>query len=228
MLTDAPPVTVPVSHRIYDRFVDTGSTTSLSTTFRTRRWRLLLDRFPDLDTMDVLDLGGTVESWAVAPARPAHLTIVNLEVPGDPVLPHTELVAGDVCALDPSVASRSWDLVFSNSVIEHLGGHERRVAFAASVRSLAPHHWVQTPNRWFPIEPHFLAPGLQFLPVAARAEVIARWPLNKWRPADRRTAVQAALELELIGRTELAYHFPGSEIVGERLGPFTKSLVATR
>jgi hypothetical protein len=111
-------------------------------------------------------------------------------------------------------------------VIEHVGGHHRRVAFASSIRSLAPHHWVQTPNRWFPVEPHFLVPGLQFLPTRLRARVIADWPLNKWRPADRRAAMEAALELELLGRAELAHYFPTSTILAERVGPLAKSLVA--
>jgi len=219
---------IPVSHRIYDRFVDTGSAVSLSTSFRNRRWQMLHDRFGDLAAMDVLDLGGTAESWSLSPVRPAHLTIVNLTVPEGEVPRRTEVVAGDVCTLGSTIGGRSWDLVYSNSVIEHLGGHDRRVAFAESVRSLAPHHWVQTPNRYFPIEPHFLVPGLQFLPAPAQASVIARWPLNKWRPPDRRTALQAALELQLIGRTELAFLFPDSDILDEHLGPLTKSFVATQ
>lgn len=216
----------PVWHRAYDRFVDTASPRSLSSTFRTHRWRLLLDRFPDLASMTVLDLGGTVAGWSVAPVEPGRLTIVNCEPAAGPVPDTVEVVLGDACALDRSITGRAWDLVFANSVIEHVGGHDRRVAFAESIRALAPSHWVQTPNRWFPVEPHFLVPGLQFLPTRLRALVIAGWPLNKWRPADRRAAMEAALELELIGRAELAHYFPTSTILAERLGPFTKSLVA--
>ncbi len=199
---------------------------SLSSAFRARRWQLLLDRFADLASLSVLDLGGTVAGWSVAPVAPARLTIVNREPATGPVPDHVEVVLGDACALDRSITGRSWDLVFANSVIEHVGGHDRRVAFAESIRALAPHHWVQTPNRWFPIEPHFLVPGLQYLPTRARAWVIADWPLNKWRPADRRAAMEAALELELLGRSELAHYFPTSTIIAERVGPFAKSLVA--
>lgn len=220
------PTTAPVWDRVYDRFVDTSSTHSISSTFRGRRWNLLLDRFPGLDQMAVLDLGGTLSGWSVAPVVPAQLTIVNCEPAVGPVPDRVEVVLGDACALDRTVTDRSWDLVYANSVIEHVGGHDRRVAFAESIRANAPHHWVQTPNRWFPFEPHFLVPFLQFLPTRLRALVIAEWPLNKWRPADRRAAMEAALELELIGRSELAFYFPGSTIIGEQLGPFAKSLVA--
>lgn len=216
----------PVWHRLYDRLVDTGSATSVSSAFRTRRWQLLLDRFPDLASRTVLDLGGTVAGWSAAPVTPDRLTIVNAEPLAEAVPDHVEVVLGDACALDRSVTDRSWDLVFTNSVIEHVGGHDRRAAFAESVLGLSAHHWVQTPNRWFPVEPHFLVPGLQFLPTRARARIIAAWPLNRWRPADDRAAMEAALDLELIGRAELAHYFPGSTILEERLGPLTKSLVA--
>lgn len=63
-----------------------------------------------------------------------------------------------------------FDLVYSNSVIEHVGGHARSCDFAGMVKTLARRHWgVQTPYRYFSIEPHWLFPGLQFLPQSARA-----------------------------------------------------------
>ena len=37
------------------------------------------------------------------------------------------------------------------------------------MRELAQLHWVQTPYRYFPVEPHFLFPGFQFLPLTVRA-----------------------------------------------------------
>lgn len=53
---------------------------------------------------------------------------------------------------------QDFGLVYSNSLIEHLGGHARRAAFAEQVRSLAPRHWVQTPYRYSLIKPHWLVP----------------------------------------------------------------------
>ncbi len=38
--------------------------------------------------------------------------------------------------------------------------------------------WVQTPYRYFPIEPHWIFPGFQFLPLSARTEISRRWPLG--------------------------------------------------
>lgn len=63
-------------------------------------------------------------------------------------------------------------------VLEHVGGHEQRSDFARWVRELGTHYWVQTPNRYFPVEPHWLFPGFQFPPDRTRAHVMRRWPLG--------------------------------------------------
>src|SRR5207247_10104231 len=111
-------------------------------------------------------------AWACAPVRPARLVILNPERSGFDNSVAPKAITGDACD-PPSVLGRDrFDLVFSNSVLEHVGGHERRKRFAETARRLAPHHWVQTPYRYFPLEPHFLFPGYQFLPLAARAALV--------------------------------------------------------
>src|SRR5690349_17946278 len=134
---------------------------------RTRRAGWLAQQFPDLAEMSVIDLGGRASSWVKAPVRPKHVHIVNLE--GETGLEEGELPSwaevdfGDACDLPSTILSRRYDLVYCNSVLEHVGGHERRMRLAEAVHKLAGSHWVQTPYRYFPIEPHFVAPGLQFL-----------------------------------------------------------------
>jgi hypothetical protein len=173
----------------------------------------------------VIDLGGTVRHWETSPVRPASVVVVNLiaeSSPADWISP----VQGDACDLPAELMmGDKFDLVYSNSVIEHVGGHFRRLAFAENVRSLAPHHWVQTPYRYFPIEPHWLCPGLQFLPQRARAAAIRRWPLSPARP-NQQQALRDVLEVELLSKTEMRFYFPASEIYPERFLGMTKSLTA--
>jgi len=117
--------------------------------------------------------------------------------------------------------------VYSNSLIEHVGGFARRQAVAEVVRELAPHHWVQTPARSFPIEPHFLFPGFQFLPLSARARILEHWKLRHGQfPSDHDVAVSQAILVELISATEMKFLFPTSEILHERFAGLTKSLIA--
>jgi hypothetical protein len=119
-------------------------------------------------------------------------------------------------------------LVVSNSLIEHVGGYQRRRSFAEVVRAAAPLHWVQTPDRYFPFEPHYVGPGFQFLPLGVRAQVVRRWPLNHKCVYTTEDALDQILMIELIGATELQHLFPSSTIWHERMAGLSKSIVAIK
>ena len=144
-----------------------GADHSLAERTRRRRWASLTEQLPDFQNMRVLDLGGTTLFWLRSPVRPKSVTVINLFEPGDG-LPWVTPVLGDACDARELVGSEEFDLVFSNSLIEHLGGHRQRARFADVVRSMAPRYAVQTPYRYFPVEPHWVFPGMQFLPLSAR------------------------------------------------------------
>ena len=216
-----------LAQRVRNRLVDSPS--SLGARARQRRWSLFTDTFPTISDMRVLDLGGTVEAWQRAPIRPAHVTVLNLFEPGESSSSVITPVTGDACsarsALSSSGNQREFDLVFSNSLIEHVGGHDRRQALADEIRALAPRHWIQTPYRYFPIEPHWIFPLMQFLPVALKREVAYRWPLTHTRPDTRVQAEQEVLWTELVSITEMKHYFPHSKVHRELMGPLTKSII---
>lgn len=201
---------------------------SLGDRSRQRRWEQFVGVFPDLDRMRVLDLGGRLEFWSRAPLRPHSLVLVNLLEGEGRRSEWFEEVRADACDLPSTILERGYDLVFSNSLIEHLGGYSARCAFADTVRRASPRHWIQTPYRYFPLEPHWLFPGFQFLPLSMKARIATCWPLNHPRPSSRRSAIASSLGVELIDRTEMAYHFPQSRIMHERFLGLPKSLVALR
>jgi Methylase involved in ubiquinone/menaquinone biosynthesis len=104
----------------------------------------------------MLDLGGTRGVWENGPVRIARIDLLN----SDARLEGT--MVGDACALP--FADGSYDIVFSNSTIEHVGDWERQEAFAREARRVGRALWIQTPARenWF--EPHYLAPFVHWLP----------------------------------------------------------------
>jgi hypothetical protein len=207
------------------RVVDAYDTESLSGRARARRWEVLRREFPRIEEMTVLDLGGDVRAWRQAPVRPAHVTLLNV-APQEVEEPWISALVGDAC--DPPDLPAA-DLAYSNSVIEHVGGHQRRKDFAVVVRDAAPAYWVQTPNRYFPIEPHFMFPGLQFAPRGAQASLIRRWPLgNHADVTDHDQALGDALDIELIAHAEMEFYFPDAKILRERFAGLTKSLIAVR
>ncbi|WP_218578737.1 class I SAM-dependent methyltransferase [Vineibacter terrae] len=206
------------------------SSSSLAGRARARRWNLFLRTFPDLERLKVVDLGGTPQFWSASPIRPRSLTVVNLATSNSPATDWVEVVTGDACKAAELGLQNDYDLVFSNSTIEHVGGHDRCLAFAETVKTLGSRHWIQTPYRYFPIEPHFVFPGLQFLPIALRQHVAARWPLSytKSMGGNLDDPLDAVLWTELLSRTHMKYYFPASEIVSERFAGLTKSLIAVR
>jgi hypothetical protein len=178
--------------------------------------------------MSVIDLGGTMESWLRAPIRPASVHVVNLDPPPLEIPDWIRADQADACRLPARIATGSYDLVFSNSVIEHVGGHAERMRFADTVHRLADRHWVQTPYRYFPVEPHWLFPGFQFLPLAVRAEVARRWPLASLRSSSHEDGLRGALGVELLSRSEMAFYFPASALRLERMMSLIKSMIAVK
>ncbi len=215
-----------LADRVRGYFVTTD--TSVAERMRLRRWRLILQHLPDLSQMKVLDLGGSKHWWVRAPVRPQHVTIVNLNPNEEERTPWLTFITGDACHADRLVASQRFDLVFSNSLIEHVGGHKARCALAHVIRSLAPRYHVQTPYRYFPIEPHWLFPGMQFLPLPVAASIAPRWPLGHTRGWSHSQALSEVMSTELIGATEMRTYFPDAQLYWERFLGLRKSMLVIR
>lgn len=207
------------------RFFDPNRDGSPVHRLRGRRNEEFKRRFPQLADMRVLDLGGTPAYWRASGLKAARLTLVNVDYYGDDAAEEwMEVRRGDAC----SGGFGRFDLVYSNSLIEHVGGHVRREQFAQVVRESAPNWWVQTPYRYFPIEPHWLFPGFQFLPFGARVMVSQHWSGHGPVLKEKADAVKYVASTELISGTELRSYFPDAEIWFEHLAGIPKSMVALR
>jgi Methyltransferase domain len=216
-----------MSNWLRDAATDVNSRRSLAGRARARRWRHFNKSFPSLSHMRVLDLGGTPESWRLAPVRPKSVVTVNL-VRAESDSPDITAVQGDACDLPSSIAKERFDLVFSNSLLEHVGGHVQRQRLADNIHALADRHWVQTPYRYFPIEPHWLFPGIQWLPYEARVRVSLRWNRGHIRTYTREEAQAQVDEIDLIGIAQMRRYFPSSVMWYERFAGLVKSLVAIK
>jgi hypothetical protein len=217
-----------LAQAITSRIVAPYNPNSTSGRARQRRWLRFRESFPDISEMRVLDLGGTPDYWLGAPQRPRAVTVVNLlPYPGHRA-EFVTAVQGDACDLPPGVDRSGYDLVVSNSLIEHVGGHAQRLRLADTIHRAADRHWVQTPYRYFPVEPHWLFPGLQFLPFPVRVQVTMRWPLGHFHTHDFSKATESVHEVELLGRSHMRSYFPDSELWLERMAGLPKSMVAIR
>ena len=210
------------------RLVDHGNANSWSSRMRNQR----MSRFREAlglfrDPVRILDVGGTEHFWAsrgFLEQPNLSVTLVNIEYKVQPSN-RIEALVGDATALP--FEDNSFDIVFSNSVIEHLfewGAQER---MAQECVRVGRNHWVQTPNYWFPIEPHFLCPGWQWLPVQLRIALIQRIRVGQRGPVpDFAKASALVREIKLLSRSEVKQLFPSSNIVRESAFGLSKSWTA--
>jgi hypothetical protein len=204
---------------------DTGSLSHRLRERRFARFERLIAGLPR--PLKVIDIGGTTEFWEQrgwAGRDDVTVTLVNLVAQEQR---HANLVpvVGDATDLSGH-ADGAYDVAFSNSVIEHLYTRDAQTAMAAEVRRVARACWVQTPNFWFPMEPHFLVPGWHWLPVSLRVAVLRRRGVG-WmgRCPDPDFARRIVTEVRLMRRPELESLFPGAVVVPERFGGLVKSWI---
>jgi len=202
---------------------------SLAWRMRRARWRIFEGLIADMPRpVRVLDLGGAEPFWASCEGRQElAVTMVNL-YPQSTTLPNVQAVTGSATDLS-GFSPQDYDVVFSNSVIEHLGSWQNQQRMAGEVLRTGLPFYIQTPNRYFPLEPHFLLPFFQFLPRATKIWLAAHWRLGSYcRPGDREAATAAVDEIRLLTAKEMHALFPDARLHRERIGPLVKSFVAVR
>ncbi|MCU0532830.1 MAG: class I SAM-dependent methyltransferase [Hydrococcus sp. Prado102] len=187
--------------------------------WRAKRFQKFLSLVKPPTNARIIDLGGTAYMWQLIDHN-FEVTIVNLpssvtecEMPDGTLRERLEgynFVEGDATNLSGLFADKSFDIVFSNSVIEHVGDEKKQAAFAAEVRRLADAYWVQTPSNFFPLEAHT---GVLFywqLPQWVRDRLIRSWEpkLPVWTDMIK--------ELRVLKKTHMKKLFPDAKIYIER------------
>jgi len=203
---------------------------SLQRHFRARRMALLARTVGITKDTRVLDVGGTVDIWQLAPVMP-RLVLLNQERARYEIGAAEIVVLGDGTSLP--FADRSFDLVFSNSVIEHVGSRAEQARFAAEIARVGRQYWVQTPNRYFPVEHHLWTPFIHWLPRSWQTAILKRFSvwkmLTKYDAAQREFYVNHYLDsIRLLSASDLRALFPDAVVARERFLGWTKSLVAWR
>ena len=201
---------------------------SLSRRFRRERMKRLLAFFPIDSDWRVLDVGGTVEIWALSPVRPK-LVLLNTPRATETPPAGVQIVMAD--GLSVPFADQTFDLVFSNSVIEHVGDSAAQAQFAREIQRVGKRHWVQTPDRAFPVEPHLWTPFLHFLPARLQRLIAPRfsvWSIvSGARPDQREYYIDHCLNtVRLLSSDDMSRLFPRSQIIRERFWGLSKSLIA--
>ncbi len=195
--------------------------------FRTRRMQQFCRIFELTAETRVLDVGGTLFNWTLLSFQP-RVTIVNISLPSVP---------GDIEKASWIIAdgrylpfrNGAFEIVYSNSVIEHLGDLENQREFANEIRRISKRYYVQTPNRWFPVEPHLITPFIHYFSRSVQRRFLRNFTI--WGLVTRPTDQQCdkfLQEVRLLNESELRELFPDAEIWHERVLGLTKSLIAVK
>ena len=124
-------------------------------------------------------------------------------------------------------SSLIFDLVFSNSVIEHLFTKENQQKMANEVIRVGKNYFIQTPNKYFLIEPHWVFPLFQFLPFSLKVYLTQHFNLGHIPKSEsKELAINQVNEIILISKKELKELFTHSEIYTEYFLGLGKSYTA--
>ena len=175
----------------------------------------------------ILDVGGTISYWQtmkLADMPEIKLTLLNI-CEGENQGCNVENCVGDARNLH-QFSDKQFDVVFSHSVIEHLGNYHDQCQMAKEILRVGKNYFVQTPNYYFPLEPHFLFPCFQFLPLPIRIMLLRNFNLGWYKKTkDRELARKNIESIRLLTRGELAAMFPNGKIMEEKYFGLTKSLL---
>ncbi len=206
---------------------DNRNRNSVATRLRRKRAAFLMSLLAPLKSpIQILDVGGTEQYWKMVDVAEdeIHISLLNLEAT-ETSLPNCISMIGDARQLE--FGEKSFDLVFSNSVIEHVGSYKDQERMANEVRRVGRRYFVQTPNKYFPIEPHFLFPFFQFLPSSIRIWLLRNFNLG-WFPKtpDEARAREIVESIRLLNKMEFVQLFPGAMLYEEKFFGLTKSFIA--
>lgn len=207
-----------------------------------RRGRLFVDRLKPSATDKILDLGGG-RGGHMAEILPFRHNVTIADADADMLKCAAESHGFATIRLDGSdkfpIADRQFDIVFCSSVIEHVTAPREivfdllddakfaasaRLAqanFAAEVRRTAKRYFVQTPYKYFPIEPHSFLPFFVVL-------LPRRWQMKLMMFFGRHWIKSVKPDFRLLTVKEMRALFPDAEIVLERYCGLVKSIIAIK
>lgn len=198
--------------------------------FRPARMRGIREMFPMLNGRgSVLDVGGTSTWWQMMDVSNKDITIVNLDTNHEQEVLEAgyRFSSANGCALPYS--DKQFDLAFSNSVIEHVGGLKEQALFAKELLRCGRRVYMQTPNKWFPVEPHLMAPFIHWLPLPVFRKLVRWCSIWGWVTKPSQRDVDEFLAgIRLMTQSEVQSLFPGCEVRRERVLGLTKSFIVIR
>jgi len=212
------------------KLVDAQNTKTIAYKKRAKRMKLFEDffeeNFKNATNVKILDVGGLQKFWDSLNFNgifKSEITLLNLKaekITSDKFIS----IAGNGTKLE--FKDNEFDIVFSNSVIEHVGDFENQLKMANEVKRVGKKIFIQTPNKYFPIEPHFLTPFIQLMPLHVSAFLLRHFHLGYHKEdMTKERSLQIIKNVRLISFSEIKKMFPNYNIYKEKMFGLTKSFI---
>jgi hypothetical protein len=187
-----------------------GSCTVLDVGGRGDYWQMLCPTLRTKTDIEVMNYSSELVSYAASPKD--YLRVTN--------------VIGNACSM-PNYRDRQFDLVHSNSVIEHVTSYQNMILFSQEFTRVGRFYYIQTPNYFFPIDPHYAFPFIHWLPDNLKIRVLASFKVGTAITGGFADAMAEVDNCRMLGRWIFKRLFPEAHHFREPfLGLFTKSLIA--
>lgn len=144
---------------------------SISAKSRTKKWLQFIEWAKTTPTTTILDIGVNTHEYSENDnllerlySYPENITAIGVEDNWSEFntrYPAVKTLTADGTRLD--FADNTFDITYSNAVIEHVGDYEKQLAFLKEMFRVGKRGYCTTPNRLFPIEVHTRIPLLHIL-----------------------------------------------------------------
>jgi predicted SAM-dependent methyltransferase len=216
---------------LFHFFASSDNPQSLGFKFRRKRLQefenLFFMHFEGAQKIEILDIGGRDYFWehsSLLNHPGVRITLLNLDLQKTSH-PAIQAVKGDATSM-PEFGDKTFDLVFSNSVIEHVYTFENQQKMASEICRVGKSHFIQTPNAYFPIEAHYALPFAQYYPKAVLHFILTKTKLSRFKKWNSKEASQYQEEIRLLTKSEMKALFPESILLKEKALGLTKSFTA--
>lgn len=181
-------------------------------------------------SVKIVDLGGTESYWNIVgddflnknKVKITMINLINYRIKNKKIF---SLINKDFFKYE--FKNSSFDLSFSNSVIEHLGDESKISSFCNLHMNISKHYYLQTPNKYFFIEPHFMFPFFNFLPRVVQLFILSNFNIGNFKKNDLDYAIKELDQIRMLSKKDLERYFPKGKIMNEKFFFMNKSFIVT-
>ena len=188
---------------------------------RKSKYELFLKTFKPTHKTKVLDLG-CGEGTFLEQLYPYKHRITGLDISDHNISrfkrihPGIKIEKGD--AKDLKFKDKSFDIVFSNAVIEHVGNFDEQFKYANEVKRVGKKYFITTPNKWFPFEPHYRLPLFQFIPKSIQRILAKHFSIGNYEKGGWE-------DINLLSTMQLRKLFPEAIVIKQRVTLLPETLI---